>query len=867
RGTSSGPLAGFVDRLGAAIAEFIEEAISPDDLAELGDAGPSSPGDTVQRAKLHDLLLIYRAYLDFLGDDKLDPTQHLELARDCLPQCDWLGGAELWVDGFASFSGQETLTLIELARFCSNVEITALLDPRLVVSAGQSAASAPPSAHFFARPFKTYQDLDRRLRGHGLTVNDPLVLAPKTPPRFAPESDLARVERFLFDSDDNSRPEKAGAGLEIVELPSLRVEVEYAVSRVCRWVQDSAARYRYRDIALIVRDLEPYHDLLTQALAARNIPFFIDRRRPTTHHPLVELLRALVLVASEDLSVESVRLLLKTGLLPLAQCACDELENYLIAHGIAGASAWTGPNWAHRERQSVVDLPPEPTAREIQSLERINASRTSLNECLGPWLKVAARDGSRTGSEWSAALMDWLTRVEVGRTLQGWASDAEAGGDLDQAEEHRQVWRDVVSLLDDLAYALADAPLTISELGDVLDSGLSGLTLGLVPPTVDQVLVGSIERSRHPDIKAAVILGFNEGVFPRPVTEDTILNDEDRDLMTGAGLPVRPASRDRLLDEMMLAYIALTRASEALVVTYAASDNAGKVTAPAPYIKDIQAAVPGLEVDHVDDPHRSRDMWSLLSVGDLPGRLCMEFRARPPLDRDDGPLRMAWNELYDAVRFDLARDRTQRWAFSALDEQAVDKVTASQMKRFQKGPLRSSVSRLETYAACPFQYFARYMLGLQERREAVFRDVDVGQVHHAILEDFVQTLSDRGQGFGSLSDDELMGGLADTCSRIAMRLPTDASLSDARNGYLLRRAAQDLEGVIRAQRTLGRASAFRPRFVELPFGFPDEGDVPALEVALRLPQVGYIGAMGSRQTHEERLNRLREVGLTETELA
>ncbi|TDO43312.1 xanthine dehydrogenase accessory factor [Kribbella sp. VKM Ac-2527] len=44
-------------------------------------------------------------------------------------------------------------------------------------------------------------------------------------------------------------------------------------------------------------------------------------------------------------------------------------------------------------------------------------------------------------------------------------------------------------------------------------------------------------------------------------------------------------------------------------------------------------------------------------------------------------------------------------------------------------------------------------------------------------------------------------------------------------------------------------------------------DVPLLEVALRLPEVAYVGAMGSRRTHDDRLKRLREAGLTESELA
>ena len=44
-------------------------------------------------------------------------------------------------------------------------------------------------------------------------------------------------------------------------------------------------------------------------------------------------------------------------------------------------------------------------------------------------------------------------------------------------------------------------------------------------------------------------------------------------------------------------------------------------------------------------------------------------------------------------------------------------------------------------------------------------------------------------------------------------------------------------------------------------------DVPVLELALRLPGVAYIGAMGSRRTHDDRLERLRAAGVTEDELA
>ena len=62
------------------------------------------------------------------------------------------------------------------------------------------------------------------------------------------------------------------------------------------------------------------------------------------------------------------------------------------------------------------------------------------------------------------------------------------------------------------------------------------------------------------------------------------------------------------------------------------------------------------------------------------------------------------------------------------------------------------------------------------------------------------------------------------------------------------------------------AGRIDPRTVVTVLTHDPKFDVPLLEVALRMPEVAYVGAMGSRRTHDDRLARLREAGLSEEEL-
>ncbi|MGA9748047.1 MAG: XdhC/CoxI family protein [Nocardioides sp.] len=69
---------------------------------------------------------------------------------------------------------------------------------------------------------------------------------------------------------------------------------------------------------------------------------------------------------------------------------------------------------------------------------------------------------------------------------------------------------------------------------------------------------------------------------------------------------------------------------------------------------------------------------------------------------------------------------------------------------------------------------------------------------------------------------------------------------------------------LRAEADAGRIDA---RTVVCVLTHDPKFDVPLLEVALRLPEVGYVGAMGSRRTHDDRMKRLDEAGLTAAELS
>ena len=64
--------------------------------------------------------------------------------------------------------------------------------------------------------------------------------------------------------------------------------------------------YRYRDIAVLLRNGESYYDVMRTLFTDYNIPHFIDEKRPMSHHPLVECIRSALEIISGNWRYDAV---------------------------------------------------------------------------------------------------------------------------------------------------------------------------------------------------------------------------------------------------------------------------------------------------------------------------------------------------------------------------------------------------------------------------------------------------------------------------------------------------------------------------------------------------------------------------------
>lgn len=630
------------------------------------------------------------------------------------------------------------------------------------------------------------------------------------PNRFAEAPALCYLEQNLFRYQYEPYTEKQHE-IRMFEALSPREEVHQTALYIRKLIREEGLTYR--DIAVVIGDLEGYASYVETEFGQLEIPCFLDRTRGIVLNPMIEYIKSALQLYIRDFSYDTVFHFLRSGMADISREEIDELENYVIRTGARGYRTYSRL-FTRKTEEMQQGSGQEDTERAEETMERLNRIRQQFADTV-EILHMAPR--AKAG-EYVDHLYDFLEQNQVQQKLLNYQQRFEQEGDLAKAREYAQIYRLVMDLLDQIYELLGEEEISLQEFADILEAGFGEITVGTIPQNVDRIVVGDMERTRLKQVKVLFFLGVNDGNIPKNASKGGIISDMDREFLIESGTEMAPSPRQQMYIQRLYLYLNMTKPSERLYLSYAKVNSDGKGIRPSYLIDTVRKLFPQLAVEYPQN--RSR-------LEQIEGRQeGARYLAEELREYADGTLREEERQdfylMYRAYEADPeGRDRLTAAAFRRYKESGLSRIVARALYGRQ---LENSVSRLETYAACACRHFLQYGLSLQEREEFGFEVSDMGNVYHAVLENFAGKLAESGRTWWDFDENFATQAIKEAVEGYAATYGETVLYSSARNEYAITRMSRILTRTVLTLQQHLKQGSFQPDDYELSFRFAENLD-------------------------------------------
>lgn len=790
---------GYIHEVKSAISEFMQYGISTQDMDKLITSAQKRGALAM---KLKDLKTLYRGFQDYIRDHFITTEETLDVLRRSLSKSKILKGSVVVFDGFTGFTPIQNRLIQELMRVCAETIVT------VTIGVGEDPYKMDGEQKLFHLSKKTVADLEKLAaeaeveRGEDLFVKG-------GPNRFAKAPALHYLEQNLFRYQYEPY---AGEQQEIhmFEALSPREEVHQTALYIRHLIREQGMTYR--DIAVVIGDLEGYASYVETEFGQLEIPCFLDRTRGIVLNPMIEYIKSALQLYIKDFSYDTVFHFLRSGMADISREEIDELENYVIRTGARGYRTYS--RLFTRRTEELQGNAEGSEQAEEKTMERLNRIRQQFMDAveilhMGSWEKAG---------DYVSHLYDFLEQNQVQQKLLNYQQQFEKEGDLSRAREYAQIYRLVMDLLDQVYELLGEEEISRQEFADILEAGFGEITVGTIPQNVDRIVVGDMERTRLKQVKVLFFLGVNDGNIPKNASKGGIISDMDREFLIESGTEMAPSPRQQMYIQRLYLYLNMTKPSEQLYLSYAKVNSEGKGIRPSYLIDTVRKLFPAMSVEYPQNRSRLEQIEGRQEGARYLAEELREYveGTLPEEERQDFYL------MYRAYEADAAgRDLLTRAAFRRYRESGLSRIVARALYGQQ---LENSVSRLETYAACACRHFLQYGLSLQEREEFGFEASDMGTVYHAVLENFAGKLAESNLTWWDFTEDFAAKAVKESVEAYAATYGETVLYSSARNEYAITRMSRILTRTVLTLQKHLKQGSFQPDDYELSFRFAEDLD-------------------------------------------
>ena len=791
---------GYIHEVKSAISEFMQYGISTQDMDKL-IASAEKRGALAM--KLRDLKTLYRGFQDYIRDHFITTEETLDVLRRSLVKSKILPDSVVIFDGFTGFTPIQNRLIQELMRVCEETIVT------VTIGEEEDPYQMDGEQKLFHLSKKTVADLVKLAAEAEVTRGED-VFVKDGPNRFTEAPALCYLEQNLFRYQYEPYTEKQ-CEIRMFEALSPREEVHQTALYIRKLIREEGLTYR--DIAVVIGDLEGYASYVETEFGQLEIPCFLDRTRGIVLNPMIEYIKSALQLYIRDFSYDTVFHFLRSGMADISREEIDELENYVIRTGARGYRTYSRL-FTRKTEEMQQGSGQEDTERAEETMERLNRIRQQFADTV-EILHMAPR--AKAG-EYVDHLYDFLEQNQVQQKLLNYQQRFEQEGDLAKAREYAQIYRLVMDLLDQIYELLGEEEISLQEFADILEAGFGEITVGTIPQNVDRIVVGDMERTRLKQVKVLFFLGVNDGNIPKNASKGGIISDMDREFLIESGTEMAPSPRQQMYIQRLYLYLNMTKPSERLYLSYAKVNSDGKGIRPSYLIDTVRKLFPQLAVEYPQN--RSR-------LEQIEGRQeGARYLAEELREYADGTLREEERQdfylMYRAYEADPeGRDRLTAAAFRRYKESGLSRIVARALYGRQ---LENSVSRLETYAACACRHFLQYGLSLQEREEFGFEVSDMGNVYHAVLENFAGKLAESGRTWWDFDENFATQAIKEAVEGYAATYGETVLYSSARNEYAITRMSRILTRTVLTLQQHLKQGSFQPDDYELSFRFAEDLD-------------------------------------------
>ena len=790
---------GYIHEVKSAISEFMQYGISTQDMDKLITSAQKRGALAM---KLKDLKTLYRGFQNYIRDHFITTEETLDVLRRSLSKSKILKGSVVVFDGFTGFTPIQNRLIQELMRVCAETIVT------VTIGVGEDPYKMDGEQKLFHLSKKTVADLEKLAaeaeveRGEDLFVKG-------GPNRFAKAPALHYLEQNLFRYQYEPY---AGEQQEIhmFEALSPREEVHQTALYIRHLIREQGMTYR--DIAVVIGDLEGYASYVETEFGQLEIPCFLDRTRGIVLNPMIEYIKSALQLYIKDFSYDTVFHFLRSGMADISREEIDELENYVIRTG--ARSYRTYSRLFTRRTEELQGNAEGSEQAEEKTMERLNRIRQQFMDAV----EILHMGSREKAGDYVSHLYDFLEQNQVQQKLLNYQQQFEKEGDLSRAREYAQIYRLVMDLLDQVYELLGEEEISRQEFADILEAGFGEITVGTIPQSVDRIVVGDMERTRLKQVKVLFFLGVNDGNIPKNASKGGIISDMDREFLIESGTEMAPSPRQQMYIQRLYLYLNMTKPSEQLYLSYAKVNSEGKGIRPSYLIDTVRKLFPAMSVEYPQNRSRLEQIEGRQEGARYLAEELREYveGTLPEEERQDFYL------MYRAYEADAAgRDLLTRAAFRRYRESGLSRIVARALYGQQ---LENSVSRLETYAACACRHFLQYGLSLQEREEFGFEASDMGTVYHAVLENFAGKLAESNLTWWDFTEDFAAKAVKESVEAYAATYGETVLYSSARNEYAITRMSRILTRTVLTLQKHLKQGSFQPDDYELSFRFAEDLD-------------------------------------------